>query len=668
MKCTKIFLIGLIMSFNYLISAEHLLITEICVRPTESEFIEIYNPSDEEIDLSNYYLTDATYASGGNFYYNLPLQNGTAGAAGSGNYYDFNVKFPDGEKIGPKEFKVIAFKASNFLSTYGFNPDFEIITDETNGIPDMIPAEEGSIDEGDSPAGLSNDGEVVILYYWDGISDLVKDIDYIVWGDKNEAVCKTGVSIDGPDEDNIPSTYNEDTSISDQIPLSTSYPHANGKTIGRVSYIEYGEIQSGGNGITGHDETSENLSESFKEQDPNPGSGPAVGAPSIISIEIIPTLPSPSEEIIVKAKFEDDGTIVSANVFYHEENSPEDSTEMFYGEDGYWYGTIPSFGTGNIKVNYYAKITDNDELTCESSTDYFYIRSDEPTDIAYIQNNINDIQGQIFTVSGVVTIGSGKISTNTTQIYIQDNSGRGINLFNYVYMEKINRGDSIIVTGVTDQYFSTTEIKDFAFTILDSGKSLPNPLEISIGNLSDDLEGTYISTSGKICKKEETTGGTNYYLTDGNDTLIVRIPAASGIDTSYIKIDYIYYVTGVLTIYRDEYELIVTYDDNIIYDAVEEEKLATPSQFGITHIYPNPFNPTSTIWFNIDKKTKVSLSIYSLDGKLIKNIISDYKEPGKYSATWNGRDDQGKLLSSGIYFVVLKAGNLVDTRKITYLK
>jgi len=157
----------------------HLLITEFVVTPTEGEFIEIFNPNDVAVDLSNYYITDATFANGGVFYYKIVTGNG-----GGGGFGDFNARFPAGSSIGPGEHQTLALSGSaNFLTTYGVEPTYELYEDDAapDAIPDMEEATSGSIG---GQGGLSNSGEVLVLYYWDGMSDLVQDVDYVVWGDE----------------------------------------------------------------------------------------------------------------------------------------------------------------------------------------------------------------------------------------------------------------------------------------------------------------------------------------------------------------------------------------------------------------------------------------------------------------------------------------------------
>ncbi len=84
-----------------------------------------------------------------------------------------------------------------FSATYGSLPTYELFEDggSPDAVPDMRDALGDSISTG---AGLTNGGEPAILYRWDGMSDLVTDLDYVLWGNRTYAVDKTGVSIDGP--------------------------------------------------------------------------------------------------------------------------------------------------------------------------------------------------------------------------------------------------------------------------------------------------------------------------------------------------------------------------------------------------------------------------------------------------------------------------------------
>ncbi|NIR92660.1 MAG: lamin tail domain-containing protein, partial [Gammaproteobacteria bacterium] len=228
--------------------------SEIVVTPTEGEFIEIYNPNQNPVDLSNYYISDATFASGGQFYYNIVLDT----LYGGGGFGDFHARFPDGAMIQPGEYQSISLNAdADFFAEYGVMPTYEMDQAEhASGVPDTIPdmreAVLYSIFGPDSlhDPGLTNGDEVVVLYNWNGMSDLVGDVDYLLYNSgspapNDEAVDKTGVVIDGPDPDTTGTAYLPDTPTANQMSAPN---HGGGFSVHRIDFTEGAQTTSGGNG------------------------------------------------------------------------------------------------------------------------------------------------------------------------------------------------------------------------------------------------------------------------------------------------------------------------------------------------------------------------------------------------------------------------------------
>jgi len=253
---------------------EKLLLTEFVVTPTGAEFIEIFNPNASPVDLTDYYLSDVAFAGGPEYYYHV-VQGLYGGAFG-----DFNSKFPDGATIGAGEHQIIALNGdADFFSAYGVNPTYEIDQPEfqsgvPDAIPDMMETHPGSIYGPDSThnPGLTNGDEMIMLYYWDGMSDLVGDVDYVLYNSasptpNDEAVDKTGVTIDGPDPGTTGSTYLDDTPAANQ--LSALSP-TSGFSAQRSDYTEGAQVMTGGNGVTGSDETSEDMNNTWVVDIPTP--------------------------------------------------------------------------------------------------------------------------------------------------------------------------------------------------------------------------------------------------------------------------------------------------------------------------------------------------------------------------------------------------------------
>lgn len=227
------------------IGASHLLLTEVVVTPTAAEFVEIHNPGTETVDLSKYYLTDAWFvpAGGSPHSYHL-LPSGTLNITTN---TDFCVKFPAGATIGPGGTLVIALYGPGVDSTFAAGTaDYEI-TSVSAAIPDMVNVGNNNPAIAAGATTLTNGSELIMLFYWDGASDNVCDVDYVTWGASSgtSRVDKTGLSVDGPDGDAIATPYFNDTAIALQSAVTA--PGA-GFSVARSSAAEGAETPTGGNG------------------------------------------------------------------------------------------------------------------------------------------------------------------------------------------------------------------------------------------------------------------------------------------------------------------------------------------------------------------------------------------------------------------------------------
>ena len=83
---------------------------------------------------------------------------------------------------------------------------------------------------------------------------------------------------------------------------------------------------------------------------------------------------------------------------------------------------------------------------------------------------------------------------------------------------------------------------------------------------------------------------------------------------------------------------------------------------------PNPFNPGTTIHFSLAARERAQLDIYSADGRLVRRLLDATRNPGSYQVNWDGRDDRGATVTSGVYFYRLTAGKFSDSRRMVLLK
>jgi hypothetical protein len=84
--------------------------------------------------------------------------------------------------------------------------------------------------------------------------------------------------------------------------------------------------------------------------------------------------------------------------------------------------------------------------------------------------------------------------------------------------------------------------------------------------------------------------------------------------------------------------------------------------------YPNPFNPSTTIRYQVAGNSKVSLKIYNTLGQEIRTLVNESQNSGTHQIIWNGRDNQGLSVSSGLYICKLQVGSTVKSNKMLLIK
>jgi len=88
----------------------------------------------------------------------------------------------------------------------------------------------------------------------------------------------------------------------------------------------------------------------------------------------------------------------------------------------------------------------------------------------------------------------------------------------------------------------------------------------------------------------------------------------------------------------------------------------------VTGVSPNPFNPNTTVKYEVNKKGAVELAIYNIKGEKVRTLVNGEKNNGKYEVTWNGKDESGMNCATGIYFSVLKTESGKSAQKMLLMK
>jgi hypothetical protein len=93
-----------------------------------------------------------------------------------------------------------------------------------------------------------------------------------------------------------------------------------------------------------------------------------------------------------------------------------------------------------------------------------------------------------------------------------------------------------------------------------------------------------------------------------------------------------------------------------------------PTVFRLVQNAPNPFNPKTTLAYHVPRESEVSIRIYDVAGRTVRTLLDGMVEPGRHVAVWDGTNDNGEAVGSGIYFCAMDAPDFHDSRKMTLLK
>jgi len=634
--------ITLLLLKTVLFGADHLLISEIVLQPSTSEYFIIYNPTDNSIDLTDYYITDATDPANQLYYYNLPSGANYSSTSST----DFTARFPAGSSVNAKSSLVVCIPAkASFTGTHVVMPDLSIKED-------FLPAIAGQSTIGSAPYYLDNTAETLILFKWDGSASTVQDVDYVLWGSNAFGIDKSGVS-----------TYQNDTPVAQQ---KFAPVHVDGQKLKRIAE-EGSETQSGGNGITGHDETSENLDETW-----------AVvlisnTKPKISGVTISPASPVIGNSITISATVTDDSLVVAVNLVTIFQSVWATQAMILSTNDEY-SATVGPFDAV-ATLDYY--IVAEDVTGLKDSTLIKSVAIQEPPEvltIRSIRDNWNIWNGETVTLNGVVSIGSNILRTDRTSAYMQDQSGSGLNLFDY-NITNLMQGDSIEITGMLEEYLGVIELTGWVSSYTVIANSIPiTAQEIPISALNEApsyWEGTYFQINGTVADRADNVGGgSNITIEDVTGRTTVRIWNSTNALFNSLEVlvneeldnllqpGNMVSVKGVGSIYNNSPQVLLGYAEDVEYyipgePGNEKTKLS---------VAPYPFVPQlgEVIKYSYEypSNCRVILRVYDMSGRFITTLEDGYYALSWHKENvWDGRNELNELVAPGNYLFHLQTTN-----------
>ncbi|MBN2356399.1 S8 family serine peptidase [candidate division KSB1 bacterium] len=172
-------------------------------------------------------------------------------------------------------------------------------------------------------------------------------------------------------------------------------------------------------------------------------------------------------------------------------------------------------------------------------------------------------------------------------------------------------------------------------------------------------------------QSEDENLGFHLYRSEGATDNFVQITGSliPGAGTTQNVHHYIYEDYGVDKGKRYYYKLMdVNYRGRVTYHGPIAVAVAPPEVFALQQNYPNPFNPSTRIAFSLPRNARTSLIVYNLQGQVIRTLFNQPMTSGRHEWVWDGRDDEGRQVPSGMYFYTLMSEELHKTRRMQLVK
>jgi DNA/RNA endonuclease YhcR with UshA esterase domain len=301
------------------------------------------------------------------------------------------------------------------------------------------------------------------------------------------------------------------------------------------------------------------------------------------------------------------------------------------------------------------------------------IPPEEPEDlsIADLLADLSNYVGEIVEIDGVVTVSAGKLRTSFTEAFLQDESGKGIILYNSSLDTSFHRGDSVMVTAEVDEFDGRPELIYSDIQILMENVELPT-VEISIAEFNTlEYSYTFVKLWGKITSRSNPSGtntGANIDIQD---------------ETGEVTTMRIWNTTNVL--YNEDFELINLELDSLLQvgneievlgiggdyngasqvqpayaEDISEKQEGEVGDYSITlEVSPFPFVPqfgeVINYTYSFPDDARIKLRVFDVSGRHITTLFDEFRSISFYKESeWDGRNELNEIVGPGVYLMYLE--------------
>ena len=426
------------------------------------------------------------------------------------------------------------------------------------------------------------------------------------------------------------------------------------------------------------------------------------GPPIISNTTREPCAPTLSDnEVSVSCIITDNSTISEALIYYSIDGGNNYSTVTMTEDESLYTGVIP-FSDASF-VYYYFSATDDgaDQAQPKTSTFPFDLENAElgfhVTDNFTIQHvqetpflsGVGFYEGCTVTVSGVVTGDIEQFNSWYSAYALQDGVGQWNGLVFDTGVEELDvtRGDEITVTGmVTNSSFDPTSSYKFdgntrlvnPSVVVGESIGEPAPMAVSCEDLSQDAEEVE-SYEGVLVKLDEVTvvsvNEFDWSVTDATGAVALIDDDMANMEadnmlSALIQGQQLESVMGIFNYSFGTYKIQIRDAADLgTTVGIDKDVHVNPFTYELHDNFPNPFNPETHIRFSIGGKENVKLIIYDIMGQQVRSLINgESYTPGFHAVHWNGLDNDGQKVPSGMYIYRIKAGSFVADKKMLLLK
>ncbi|MDP6169726.1 MAG: c-type cytochrome domain-containing protein [Candidatus Marinimicrobia bacterium] len=431
------------------------------------------------------------------------------------------------------------------------------------------------------------------------------------------------------------------------------------------------------------------------------GSGP----PSISGMSRVPCAPMSSDnEVAVSCVILDNSSISEALVHYTIDGSTYNTVTMSSDDDSVFTGVIPisDVTSNDNSVYYYITATDDGADQSEPKTSQYpydtdhdqlgFVVTDElgVIDLQYTPwpSGNTRYEGCEVTVSGIVTADTAQYNSGYSSYALQDPGTQqqwaGL-VFDTEEVVDITRGEHVSITGlVTDydpdwlfKFGGNTRLINAQVTIVETLDE-PGPTVVSCEDVSqtaDEVE----SYEGVLVKLDNVTISSvndfDWSITDesGFEALIdddLSTLEADNLMSTFVEGQELDHVMGIFNYSYGTYKVqIRDVADLGQMVGIDDDVKVNPYDYALHDNFPNPFNPETQIRFSIGSQEDVKLIVYDVVGRQVRTLIKgNVYDPGFHVVNWNGLDDKGQKVPSGLYIYRIKAGSFIADKKMLLVK